>query len=204
MRELLAQFLNEEGHRVARAYDGAEAMQLVEREDFRPDAILADFNLPNGMNGLEITAKVRQRLHRDIPVIILTGDISTKTLRAIAGADCAQLNKPVKLEEVTQAIQQVLAPKTQRPRAHPPADTGPPPGPPVIYVVDDDNHIREALRSVLEDDGRTVEDFASCEAFLDAFRPGREACLLLDAHLPGMSGLDLLQRLDDDGHLPPP
>ena len=203
LRELLAQFLNEEGHRVARAYDGAEAMQLVEREDFRPDAILADFNLPNGMNGLEVTAKVRQKLHRDIPVIILTGDISTKTLRAIAGADCAQLNKPVKLEEVTQAIQQVLAPKLSAPALILRPTTGPPPGPPVIYVVDDDSHIREALRSVLEDDGRTVEDFASCEDFLDAFRPGREACLLLDAHFPGMSGLDLLKRLDDEGHLPP-
>jgi two-component system CheB/CheR fusion protein len=201
LRELLAQFLNEEGHRVARAYDGAEAMQLVQREDFRPDAILADFNLPNGMNGLEVSAKVREKLHRDIPVIILTGDISTKALRAIAGAKCAQLNKPVKLEEVTQAIQRALAPKTLRPRAHPPIETVAAPGPPVIFVVDDDNHIRAALRSVLEDDGRTVEDFASCEDFLEAFRPGREACLLIDAQLPGMNGLELLQRLSDEGRL---
>ncbi len=77
LRELLAVSLKEEGHRVARAYDGSEAMQLVEREDFRPDLILADFNLPNGMNGLEVVAKVRERLHRAVPAIILTGDIST-------------------------------------------------------------------------------------------------------------------------------
>jgi two-component system, chemotaxis family, CheB/CheR fusion protein len=203
LRELLAQFLNEEGHRVAQVYDGLEAMQRVESEDFRPDAILADFNLPNGMNGLEVAAKVRERLHRDIPVIILTGDISTKTLRAIAGADCAQLNKPVKLEEVTQAIQRALAPKTQRPRAHPPVETVAAPAPPVIFVVDDDNHIRAALRSVLEDDGRTVEDFASCEDFLEAFHPGQQACLLIDAQLPGMSGLELLQRLSNEGRLLP-
>src|SRR5208337_195270 len=54
LRELLAVSLSEEGHRVARAYDGFEAMQLVEREDFRPDLIVADFNLPNRMNGLEV------------------------------------------------------------------------------------------------------------------------------------------------------
>ena len=55
------------------------------------------------------------------------------------------------------------------------------------------------IRSVLEEDGRAVEDYASCEAFLDAYRPGREACLLLDAYLPGMSGLDVLQRLRATG-----
>ena len=41
---------------------------------------------------------------------------------------------------------------------------------------------------MLEDEGRTVEDYRACEAFLEAYRPGREACLLIDAYLPGMSG----------------
>ena len=111
LRELLAVSLKEEGHRVARAYDGSEAMQLVEREDFRPDLILADFNLPNRINGLEVVAKVRERLHRAVPAIILTGDISTTTLRSIADADCVLLNKPVKLDDVTVAVQRALASK---------------------------------------------------------------------------------------------
>ena len=63
-----------------------------------------------------------------------------------------------------------------------------------IFVVDDDDQIREALRVVLEDDGRIVETYSSCEAFLEAFRPGPSACLLIDAYLPGMSGLELLQQ----------
>jgi two-component system CheB/CheR fusion protein len=37
--------------------------------------------------------------------------------------------------------------------------------------------VREAIRSVLEEDGRIVEDYATCEAFLEAYRPGREGCL---------------------------
>jgi two-component system, chemotaxis family, CheB/CheR fusion protein len=53
---------------------------------------------------------------------------------------------------------------------------------------------------VLEDDGRAVEDFATCEDFLAAFRPGRDACLVIDAYLPGMNGLALLGRLRDAGH----
>ena len=50
------------------------------------------------------------------------------------------------------------------------------------------------------DDGRTVEEYASCEAFLAAYQPGREACLLLDAYLPGMSGLELLGRMNEAGY----
>jgi two-component system CheB/CheR fusion protein len=205
LRELLAVSLNEEGHRVARAYDGSEAMQLVQREDFRPDLILADFNLPNRMNGLEVVAKVRERLRRFVPVIILTGDISTKTLRAIAEDDCAVLNKPVKLAEVSLAVQKALAskPPPRRAPAPEPLDILEIPGPPVVFVVDDDNQVRAAIRGVLEEDGRTVQDFASCEAFLEAFKPGRDACLLIDAYLPGMTGLQLLRRLNDDGHKMP-
>ena len=124
-------------------------------------------------------------------------------MRDIALQDCVQLNKPVKLKELTQAIQRLLAEIAIRgaPRGAPhPAEAAGSPGPPVIFVVDDDGQVREAIRSVLEDDGRTVEDYATCEAFLEAYRPGREACLLIDAYLPGMSGLELLRRLHDAGH----
>ena len=61
------------------------------------------------------------------------------------------------------------------------------------------SQIRELIRSALEEEGWAVEDYADCEAFLEAYRPGREGCLLVDAYLPGMSGLELLQRLNDAG-----
>jgi two-component system CheB/CheR fusion protein len=53
---------------------------------------------------------------------------------------------------------------------------------------------------MFEEEGLAVEGYATCEAFLEAYRPGREACLLIDAYLPGMSGLELLNRLRDAGH----
>ena len=52
---------------------------------------------------------MRQELDRQIPFIILTGDISTETLRDIALHDCVHLNKPVKLSELTRAIEKLLA-----------------------------------------------------------------------------------------------
>ncbi len=73
----------------------------------------------------------------------------------------------------------------------------------VIFIVDDDRQVREALRSVLEEAGHVVEDYAACEAFLEAYRPGRDGCLLVDGYLPGMGGLELLQRLKQAGHQMP-
>ena len=157
------------------------------------------------MDGLRLAAKLREQLQRQTPVIILTGDISTDALREIARQNCTQLNKPVKLTELTEAIQRLMSaphpvPQIAAPR---PAGSAPQQGSPVIFVVDDDDRLRQAVRNVLEDAGRIVEDFATCEAFLAAYRPGGDACVLIDAYLPGMSGLELLQHLRTAGHLLP-
>jgi two-component system CheB/CheR fusion protein len=59
------------------------------------------------------------------------------------------------------------------------------------------------VRTILEEEGRTVKDFMSGEAFLQAYRPGSAGCLVVDAHLPGMDGLELLRRLRAGGDLLP-
>ncbi len=106
--EVLELVLKAEGHGVVTAHDGVAALELVARETVQPDLILADYNLPRGMNGLQVAGKLREALHRQVPFIILTGDISTDTLRDIAGQDCGRLNKPVKQAELSQAIQRLL------------------------------------------------------------------------------------------------
>ncbi|MGD1037589.1 MAG: chemotaxis protein CheB [Roseiarcus sp.] len=202
VREHLELFLREEGYDAATAVDGPAALELAARRTIRPDLVLADYNLPNGMNGIQVSQKLRQEFSRQIPFIILTGDISTETLRDIALHDCVQFNKPVKLRELTQAIEKLLAkpPAAPAPRPERPAEASSVSGRSKVFVVDDDDQVREALRVVLEDDGRVVESYPSCEAFLAAYRPDKSACLLIDAYLPGMSGLELLQKLHDDGH----
>ena len=77
LRELLEILLTDEGHQVMSVSDGSAALDLVTRGAIRPDLILADYNLPNGMHGLEAVALVRAKLNHQAPVIILTGDIST-------------------------------------------------------------------------------------------------------------------------------
>ena len=199
--ELLVLFLRGEGHRIVSAPDGVAALDLVATKQANPDLLLTDYNLPGGVNGLDLAAKLREGRKAPLPVVILTGDIATESLRAIAQHDCVPLNKPVKLEAVNRVLQDLLQPKPARVAGEPrkPAD----PAAPVIFVVDDDANIRAGLRDVLEAEGQTVEDYPSSESFLQAYHPGRDACLLIDATLPGLSGLDLLRRLRAKGdHMP--
>jgi two-component system CheB/CheR fusion protein len=69
-----------------------------------------------------------------------------------------------------------------------------------VFVVDDDDAVRAAIMAVLADDGLQAEAFANGEAFLKAYSNGAEGCLLVDAYMPGMSGIELLERLRKDGH----
>jgi two-component system CheB/CheR fusion protein len=200
LRDLLEHLLKDEGYRTAVARDGAAAFDLVTQGMMRPDLILTDFNLPNDMDGLQVTAKLRERLRWKIPAIILTGDISTRTSREIALQDCVKLNKPVKLNELTQVIQKLIARSPSVERVVPPARATVASMHPVVFVVDDDGMVRDAIRDVLEYEGRKVQAYSTCEAFIDAYRPGREACLLIDAYLPGMKGLELLRWLNHSGH----
>jgi FixJ family two-component response regulator len=62
-------------------------------------------------------------------------------------------------------------------------------------VVDDDAPMREALQNLLRSVGLRVEAFASAQEFLRSTRPDVPSCLVLDVRLPGLSGLELQQRL---------
>jgi FixJ family two-component response regulator len=65
-----------------------------------------------------------------------------------------------------------------------------------VFVIDDDESIREALRSLLATVGLEVHTFQSTREFLDAKRPDLPACLVLDVRLPGVSGLDFQSELN--------
>jgi len=64
-----------------------------------------------------------------------------------------------------------------------------------IYVVDDDNSVRDALSLVLTLEGFHVSSFAEGNSFLAAVRQHQPDCIILDVHMPGRSGLDLLKEL---------
>ncbi|HWA47325.1 MAG TPA: response regulator [Dongiaceae bacterium] len=63
-----------------------------------------------------------------------------------------------------------------------------------VFVVDDDDAVRDSLRTLLELQSLSVSAFETCQDFLNADSAGA-ACLVLDIHLPGMSGFDLMEVL---------
>lgn len=69
----------------------------------------------------------------------------------------------------------------------------------LVAVVDDDRAVRESLDSLLRSAGFRVEVFASADEFLASSCPQHVGCLILDAKLPGMSGLDLQRHLVANG-----
>jgi len=69
----------------------------------------------------------------------------------------------------------------------------------VVFVVDDDASVREALSSLIRSIGLRVETFSSAQEFLSYPRPNAAACLVLDVRLPGPSGLDLQRELANAG-----
>ncbi len=66
---------------------------------------------------------------------------------------------------------------------------------PVVYVVDDDISVQEALKNLMRSVGLMVETFGSAQEFFSSQRSGAPGCLVLDVRLPGLSGLDLQRKL---------
>jgi two-component system response regulator FixJ len=64
-------------------------------------------------------------------------------------------------------------------------------GEPTVFVVDDDQAMRNSLKWLIESIGMQVRTYGSADEFLSSYYPGRAGCLLLDVRMPGMSGLEL-------------
>ncbi len=105
------------------------------------------------------------------------------------------------VHQLTKRIDDLIATARQ---AHPRAVRKPVSSPhtsasPTVFVVDDDEVLLASLRDMLQHRGHTVETFPSAATFLAAFQGARKGCLVVDSVMPGMSGLELLDRLKLEG-----
>ncbi|MFN4169500.1 MAG: response regulator transcription factor [Pannonibacter phragmitetus] len=72
-----------------------------------------------------------------------------------------------------------------------------------IYIVDDDPAVRDALSVVFEMEGFSVETFEDGDSFVTAAKERVPACVILDVHMPGRSGIDVLKALSADSYEAP-
>lgn len=68
-----------------------------------------------------------------------------------------------------------------------------------VFIVDDHDAFRDSLHRLLESSGFSAESYCNAEEFLDAYDPERPGCLILDIRMPGMSGIELQEKLAREG-----
>jgi two-component system, chemotaxis family, CheB/CheR fusion protein len=211
VRDILELLFKSEGHRTASFANGRTAIEETVTGGVAPDILVADYNLPGGLTGLQTITALRRAFDRELPAIILTGDISTGTLRTIAEQRCVHLNKPANAEELLRVVENLLGAHRRlrvdgrepllavHASKHTPGKLKGDPSSPTVFVVDDDAALCSTMLQLLELDGRAVETFPSSEAFLETYRAPQQGCLVVDAHMQGMGGLALLERLKSEG-----
>lgn len=197
--DLLAAMLTAEGHKVLAARTADEARRLAVDPAAPPDALLTDYDLGAGPDGLKLAAELARQRGAALPTVILTGDVTTAALRAIAAYPCVRLAKPATAETLRAAIASLLRSSRIEAAATVPACTSRP----TVYVIDDDPVVCDAARSLFEERGYDVRLHGSAEAFLEAPFPQGEACLVVDERLPGMTGVTLLTLLRGRGSTVP-
>jgi len=74
---------------------------------------------------------------------------------------------------------------------------------PTVYIVDDDNGVRSSIRVLMKSVGLPSATFASAQEFLTGYHPSHGGCVILDIRMPGMSGLELQEQLNERGAVIP-
>ena len=69
----------------------------------------------------------------------------------------------------------------------------------MIYVIDDDESVRKAFKRLLRSVNLEVETFSSAAEFLESQRPNKNACIIIDLRMPGLTGFDLQRKLKAQG-----
>ncbi|WP_230474928.1 response regulator [Dyella monticola] len=182
---ILAEMVRQKGHRMLHAPNGEAGLELARR--YHPAGILLDVMLP-GMDGWTVIERLKaDPATRHIPVHFLTATDDTGRGRELGAVGV--LTKPVTREGINEAFDRLLHFAKGRTRH--------------LLVVDDDAHARSAVYTLLGQDGVNVDEAASGEEALQKLATTPYDCIVLDLGLPGMSGMELLEKLAQSGSNPP-
>lgn len=195
-REALTLLLRATGYQVVAAHIDGE-LTLERSGSMKPEIIVADFGRLTDLGGTRVIEELRRLLRSHTPAMI----IADEAWRSAQSRDIIEpvtyLSKPVAAEEIIARVGQAVLTARSRlvlPRTkdrHAPQQTA--------FIVDDDRVLREAISALLMARGECVESYSSGESFLEDYTPVRRGCLVVDDKLPGLRGVELLEKLKADG-----
>lgn len=183
---ILTDMIHRKGYRVLAAVDGESGLALA--REFQPTGILLDVMLP-GMDGWTVIERLKSdEVTRHLPVHFISA--IDEASRGLDLGAVGFLTKPVSREAIGEAFDRLLHFAEGRTRH--------------LLIVDDDADSRAAVRTMLRGDAVVIDEAGSAEEALQKTMQTRYDCIVLDLGLPGMSGMELLERLaqSDDG-VPP-
>ena len=179
--ESIADILALRGYEVVLAYSGEEGVDTFRQSDF--DMILLDVKLP-GMNGLETLFEFK-KIRPEARIIMMTGySVEQLLAQAVDNGALGVLRKPFQVEELLDVLDRV------KPRG-------------MVLVADDDPDFAASVESLLRQHGYGVETARTGEEALSIQAAGSVDCLVLDLHMPVLSGLAVYMRLKETGRLVP-
>lgn len=180
VRELLTDYLTDEGYQVIAANSAEEGLVLAQK--FAPFAITLDIMMPQ-RDGWSMLSELKSReATRDIPVIIIS-IVDNKTLGYHLGA-FDYMQKPIDSERLMSSIHNLVEKEIKR-----------------VLVVDDDPEARELMRDMLEDAGIAYDGAASgvdTLALLEEAGDHLPDLITLDLMMPGMDGFELLRKIQEN------
>jgi two-component system, chemotaxis family, CheB/CheR fusion protein len=196
-REALTLLLKENGYEAVSVVCNAEEVRLEAPGTMQPELIVGDFSRLAARRVSRIVEELRSQLGPRTPAILISGESWRAAQSGAIGQPVIYLSRPVTAEEITTQVAQSLATArhhlatSRAGRRAAPFQT--------TFVVDDDRLLLEGLSSLLRSRGDQVEVFPSGESFLEDYTPGRRGCLVVDDKLPGLQGIELLERLKAEG-----
>jgi PAS domain S-box-containing protein len=107
VRTAVVRFLKFKGIEAVVVATGDEALALINQQQLRPDMVLSDYNLRGSTNGLQSIKALRSALGWNVPAIVMTGDIRSETVEAIAAHDISILIKPFLADELLQQMKRL-------------------------------------------------------------------------------------------------
>ncbi|MBR0831379.1 MASE1 domain-containing protein [Bradyrhizobium manausense] len=104
VRSALRRLLKERGVDATIVATETEALTLVKEQSLRPDVLLCDYNLRGSSDGIETVRRLRVALGRNVPTVMMTGDIRSQTMDLISAQGITVLIKPFQAEELLDAL----------------------------------------------------------------------------------------------------